>query len=128
MYLFRQLEAADRPTVCDVNVNLQKPDFKLLLWNSEESSDESRKLGAPLSAGKELYLDLQITYKYINEDEKEGVGVIKQNETNGDMKKSKEDLGEIEEDLGESKQVDTTEVTDNKSHHYHVLENPELLN
>ncbi len=120
MYLFRQLEAAGRPTVCDVNVNLQKPDFKLLLWNSEESSDESRKLGAPLSAGKELYLDLQNTYKYVIEDEREGKGVIKQNETKGDLRES-------EEDLGENKKVDTTEVTDNKSHYYHVLEYPELL-
>ncbi len=69
VYLYRQLEAADRPTACDVNVSLQKPEFKLLLWKSEELSKESTKLGAPLSAGKELYLDLQNTYKYITWDE-----------------------------------------------------------
>ena len=50
-------------------IPLQKPDFQVLKWSSEElanGSKGSRTLGAPLEAGHRLHMDLQ--RKYFNTD------------------------------------------------------------
>ena len=55
----------DRPALPDVQVELQRPDFKLLTWMAEDVAaytEEARTLGAPLEAGEQLYTDIQKTY------------------------------------------------------------------
>ena len=54
-----------RPTFPDIQVDLQRPDFKLLSWTVEDVStytEQARTLGAPLEAGEELYTDIQNAY------------------------------------------------------------------
>ena len=68
--LFRHAEASQRPYFSDVTVLLQKPDFKLLNWSSEEVNMfrvEARTLGSPLEAGHQLHMDLQKTYLVVTE-------------------------------------------------------------
>ena len=53
----------------DVLIPLQKPDFQLLKWSSEELvsySEEARTLGATLEAGHQLHKDLQTKYQVAN--------------------------------------------------------------
>ena len=55
----------DRPTFPYIQVELQRPDFKLLTWMAEDVAaytEETRTLGAPLEAGEQLYTDIQKTY------------------------------------------------------------------
>ena len=59
-----------RPTFPDIQVDLQRPDFKLLSWTVEDVStytEQARTLGAPLEAGEELFPDIQNTYYVLNE-------------------------------------------------------------
>ena len=49
----------------EITTLLQKPDFQLLKWSSEELvsySEEARTLGATLEAGHQLHKDLQKMY------------------------------------------------------------------
>ena len=58
----RNPEPESRP---EIQVDLQRPDFKILTWTSEDVtaySEQARTLGAPLEAGEELYTDIQHTY------------------------------------------------------------------
>ena len=71
MLLYRHPEAAQRPSFPDILIPLQKPDFQVLQWSSEELtlySEEERTLGAALEAGHQLHSDLQI--KYLAENSK----------------------------------------------------------
>ena len=54
-----------RPEFPDIQVELQRPDFKLLTWTSEDvaaHTEQARTLGAPLEAGQNLYSDIQKKY------------------------------------------------------------------
>ena len=67
MYILttRNPEASSRPTFPEIQVELQRPDFKLLTWTAENVAaytEEARTLGAPLEAGEELYTNIQNTY------------------------------------------------------------------
>ncbi|CAI8017965.1 Ephrin type-A receptor 8 (Fragment) [Geodia barretti] len=58
-------ESDSRPTFPEIQVELQRPDFKLLTWTAEDVAaytEEARTLGAPLEVGNELYIDIQKTY------------------------------------------------------------------
>ncbi|CAI8021504.1 Ephrin type-A receptor 4a (Fragment) [Geodia barretti] len=58
-------EPESRPTFPEVQVELQRPDFKLLTWTAEDVAaytEEARTLGGPLEAAEELYTDIQKTY------------------------------------------------------------------
>jgi len=49
----------------DITTELQKPDFQVLNWSTEDTascSDASRTLGCPAEAGHLLYKDLQTRY------------------------------------------------------------------
>ena len=68
-------------------VPIQKPDFQILKWSSEEVnsySEQARTLGAPLDAGHQLHRDLQRTYLTLESPEvsKEIVSSSKDEETN----------------------------------------------
>ena len=68
-------------------VPIQKPDFQILKWSSEEVnsySERARTLGAPLDAGHQLHKDLQRTYLTLESPEvsKEIVSSSKDEETN----------------------------------------------
>ena len=61
----RNPESDSRPTFPEIQVELQRPDFKLLTWTAEDVAaytEETRTLGAPLEAGEELYTDIQKSY------------------------------------------------------------------
>ena len=63
--LHRSPEPVSRPTFPDIQVDLQRPDFKLLTWTPEDVAaytEQARTLGAPLEAGGKLYTDIQKTY------------------------------------------------------------------
>ena len=67
-------------------VPIQKPDFQILKWSSEEVnsySEQARTLGAPLDAGHQLHRDLQRTYLTLESPEvsKEMVSSSKDEET-----------------------------------------------
>ena len=54
-----------RPEFSDIQVELQRPDFKLLTWTSEDvtaHTEQARALGAPLEAEENLYTDMQKRY------------------------------------------------------------------
>ena len=56
------MEPDSRPMFPDVLLELQRPDFKLLTWTTEDVAaytEEARTLGAPLEAGEELFRDLR---------------------------------------------------------------------
>jgi hypothetical protein len=64
-YTYRNPDANERPAIQDVMMPLQKPDFQILRWESEDASSsaaEATILGAPLQDGFHLYKDLQKTY------------------------------------------------------------------
>ena len=68
-------------------VPIQKPDFQILKWSSEEVnsySERARTLGAPLDVGHQLHRDLQRTYLTLESPEvsKEIVSSSKDEETN----------------------------------------------
>ena len=68
-------------------VPIQKPDFQILKWSSEEVnsySEQARTLGAPLDAGHQLHRDLQRTYLTLESPEvsKEIVSSSKDEGTN----------------------------------------------
>ena len=57
----RHPEPHSRPTFPEVQVELMRPDFKLLTWTAEDVAaytEEARTLGAPLEVGEELYTDI----------------------------------------------------------------------
>ena len=61
----RHPEPESRPEFLDIQVELQRPDFKLLTWTAEDVAaytEQARTLGAPLEAGEKLYTDIQKTY------------------------------------------------------------------
>ena len=61
----RHPKPESRPEFPDIQVELQRPDFKLLTWTAEDVAaytEQARALGAPLEAGEELYTDIQKTY------------------------------------------------------------------
>ena len=61
----RNPEPQLRPEFPDIQVELQRPDFKLLTWTAEDVAaytEQARTLGAPLEAGEELYTELQKSY------------------------------------------------------------------
>ena len=65
-YCTRNPEPMCRPTFPEIQVELQRPDFKLLTWTAEDVaaySEEARTLGAALEDGEELFTDIQETYK-----------------------------------------------------------------
>ena len=69
LFSCRQPDPNDRPAFMDVLIPLQKPDFQLLKWSSEELvlySEEARTLGATLEAGHQLHKDLQTKYLVAN--------------------------------------------------------------
>ena len=100
-----------RPSICDISMSLQKPDFKLLQWNKEEDLDEdSKALGAPLEKGHHLYLDLQKIYISDKESSSDKVGFMDECA----MKKPR-GVQDVEK-----------KPTDN-NHCYHTLVNPELV-
>ena len=54
-----------RPTFTNILGNLQRPDYQLLNWASDDvssNSEAAKTLGAPLDEGFSLYKDLQNTY------------------------------------------------------------------
>ena len=54
-----------RPEFPDIQVDLQRPDFKLLTWIAEDvtaHNEQARTLGAPLETGENLYTDIQKRY------------------------------------------------------------------
>ena len=66
--MYRHPTARDRPTSGSVSQTLQRSD-RALLTSSEQVTDDdvtkdnqSMMLGAPLTAGNQLYLDLQQKY------------------------------------------------------------------
>ena len=64
----------DRPVMCEILQQLQKPDFHILKWTKEDKekySEEARTLGAPLDCGHELYKDLQTIYLPVAQNETE---------------------------------------------------------
>ena len=66
--LYRHPEPESRPEFPDIQVELQRPDFKLLTWRAEDVAaytEQARTLGAPLEAGEELYTDIQMLYTCI---------------------------------------------------------------
>ena len=87
VYINRKPDASDRPGFLDIMVPIQKPDFQILKWSSEEVnsySEHARTLGAPLDAGHQLHRDLQRTYLTLESPEvsKEIVSSSKDEETN----------------------------------------------
>ena len=68
MYIRRHPNARDRPVAGSVSRLLQKSDRALLTSSVQVTDDDITKdnqsmmLGAPLSAGSQLYLDLQQRY------------------------------------------------------------------
>ena len=55
-----------RPSFGAMVLELQRPDFKLLTWTSEDvaaHTEQARTLGAPLEAGENLYTDIQQMYQ-----------------------------------------------------------------
>ena len=55
-----------RPSFGAMVLELQHPDFKLLIWTSEDvaaHTEQARTLGAPLEAGENLYADIQHIYR-----------------------------------------------------------------
>ena len=68
-YLYeRNPEPSFRPAFSEIQVEVMRPDFKLLTWTAEDVAaytEEARTLGAPLEAGEELFTDIQNTYVYV---------------------------------------------------------------
>lgn len=76
LLLCRQPKANERLAINDILTPLQKPDFRILNWTSEETkmySNEARTLGANLDAGNRLHMDLQRTYLILNPSDREVV-------------------------------------------------------
>ena len=58
-----------RPSFGAMVLELQHPDFKLLMWTSEDvaaHTEQARTLGAPLEAGESLYTNIQHIYRIFN--------------------------------------------------------------
>ena len=66
--MYRHPTARDRPTSVSISQTLQKSDRSLLTSSIQVTDDDVTKdnqsmmLGAPLTAGNQLYLDLQQRY------------------------------------------------------------------
>ena len=62
--MYRHPTARDRPTSGSISRTLQKSDRALLTSSVQvtEEDNQSMMLGAPLTAGSQLYLDLQEKY------------------------------------------------------------------
>ena len=66
--MYRHPTARDRPTSGSISQTLQKSDRALLTSSAQVTDDDVTKdnhsmvLGAPLTAGSQLYLDLQSQY------------------------------------------------------------------
>jgi hypothetical protein len=61
----RNPNVEERICFCEIIQQLQKSDYELLKWSTEDVntySKGSRTIGAPLELGKELFVDLQNTY------------------------------------------------------------------
>ena len=60
---YRHPQSESRPKFAEILLNLQKPDFKLLQWNSDDASPPAaRTLGNPVEFASELYKELQDIY------------------------------------------------------------------
>ena len=107
----RHPEPDGRPSICDISMSLQKPDFKLLQWNKDEDLDEdSKTLGAPLEKGHQLYLDLQKIY-------------ISDKDSSSDKTEFMDESA-----LKKFQEVQDVEKKPNDNgHYYHTLVNPELV-
>ena len=65
-YIFRHPEAKGRPRSKSVLSTLQKSDETLLHWSlpaNDKTDGQVAALGAPLTAGEQLYPDLQSQYR-----------------------------------------------------------------
>ena len=62
--MYRHPSVRDRPTSWSISRTLQKSDRALLTSSVQvtEEDNQSMMLGAPLTAGSQLYLDLQEKY------------------------------------------------------------------
>ena len=62
--MYRHPTARDRPASASISQTLQKSDRALLTSSVQvtEEDNQSMMLGAPLTAGSQLYLDLQEKY------------------------------------------------------------------
>ena len=65
LLLCRNPSPDSRPSFPDILLELQHPDFKLLMWTPEDVaaySEQARTLGAPLEAGEELHTHIRETF------------------------------------------------------------------
>ena len=63
--MLRNSEPELRPEFPHIQMELQRPDFKLLTWTAEDMAahtEQARTLGAPLEAGEKLYIDIRAYY------------------------------------------------------------------
>ena len=64
-FIYRHPKPGMRPQASDILVGIQRPDFILLRWSTNEIdlySEVSRTLGTPLENGQCLHKDLQDMY------------------------------------------------------------------
>ena len=64
-FYFRHPQYQSRPLFINLVELLSRPEIDLLIWSEEDRSvhQQAAVLGAPLEAGKELYPELQNSYK-----------------------------------------------------------------
>ena len=70
IFICRHYEPQSRPTFFEILLALQRPDFQLLKWTSEDEasySEEARTVGSPIEAGEELYAELQQMYSHLDD-------------------------------------------------------------
>ena len=108
LLLYRKPGASDRPGFLDIMVPIQKPDFQVLKWSSEEVNSYSecaRTLGAPLDAGLQLHRDLQRTYLTVESPKvsKELISSFKNEEEIGHILVLTKDHYEQQRDIALSK-------------------------
>lgn len=66
----------ERPSFCDIAVELQRPDFQILKWSSSDEAQYSkpaRTLANPIEKGRGLYPELQKMYLRKNDVQKEKI-------------------------------------------------------
>jgi hypothetical protein len=62
---YRNPEATSRPPFCEIIVELQHADFKILKWSEKDKAVSSKKamtLCSPIEEGASLFKDLQRAY------------------------------------------------------------------
>ena len=66
--IYRHPEHSCRPTFLNLLKTLSRGSSELLAWSKGDGSLEAgldKTVGAPLEAGKNLYLELQLSYTYV---------------------------------------------------------------